>query len=194
MKFTALEEYGLRCLLRLAASELALRALAPGAAPSPRGGVSLTLGEIAAAEGLTQQYVGKIFRVLQRARFVESERGRKGGCRLARPPEKVIVGDVLDALGGRLFDGDVCGRYTGGRHVCVRTTDCAIRSLWRELQSMMDHVLQRTTLSDLLTDEHAMSLWVREQSAAVTQESLRPLSVGILPAASLTTMERSTGP
>jgi len=167
MKFTALEEYGLRCILRLAQEEV-LHGIdsqeqvpcgtdqcsqEPGSEP----GVALTLGEIAAAEGLTEQYAGKIFRILQKAKLVVSVRGRRGGYRLGRPPEKITVAQTLDALGGRLFDGDVCGRYTGDRHVCVRSTDCAIRSLWRELQGLLDGVLERTTLSDLVSSEHVAS-------------------------------------
>ena len=121
----------------------------------------MSLGEIAAGEGLTEQYAGKLFRILQKAGLVESVRGRKGGYRLSRPPESITAAETLDALGGRLFDGEVCGRYTGDRHLCVHSTDCAIRSLWTEIQGMIDHVLLRTTLSNLISTEHAMSLRVK---------------------------------
>jgi Rrf2 family protein len=178
MKFTALEEYGLRCILRLTSHELAARDAAAraggpqGEGPQP----SLTLGDIAQAEGLTEQYAGKIIRVLIKHGYIDSARGRNGGYRLARPPEQILVGEILDALGGRLFDGEVCGRYTGDRHVCVRSTDCAIRSLWRELQSMVDRVLTRTTLADLLQSEHTTGLRMREHAAEPT-----PKNPGILP-------------
>jgi len=174
MKFTALEEYGLRCILRLAQREIQAQEQAPcGADPDPgepgsESGVSLTLSDLAAEEGLTPEYAGKIFRVLQKSKLVESVRGCKGGYRLSRLPEKITVGETLDALGGRIFDGDVCGRYTGDRHVCVHSTDCAIRSLWRELQAMMDRVLLRTTLKDLITSEHVMSRRVQEFAGEAT--------------------------
>jgi Rrf2 family transcriptional regulator, iron-sulfur cluster assembly transcription factor len=164
MKFTALEEYGLRCILRLAQKELDARRSSRGAGgdPAPREVMaSMSLGEIAAGEGLTEQYAGKIFRILQKASLVASVRGRKGGYRLAKPPESITAAETLDALGGRLFDGEVCGRYTGDRHLCVHSTDCAIRSLWTEIQGMIDRVLLRTTLSDLISTEHAMSLRVK---------------------------------
>jgi Rrf2 family iron-sulfur cluster assembly transcriptional regulator len=181
MKFTALEEYGLRCILRLARKETQDRerrsfdraagssdnALAPdatgqwGETAEPEGASSVSIGEIAADEGLTQQYAGKIFRILAKAGLVESERGRKGGYRLTRAPEKISVAETLDALGGRMFDVKVCGRYTGDRHLCVHSTDCAIRSLWRGLQEMMDRVLIRTALSDLVVSEHTMNETVK---------------------------------
>jgi Rrf2 family protein len=186
MKFTALEEYGLRCILRLAQREVQERERTPCGADRDSGessgeaGAFITLGDLAAEEGLTPEYAGKIFRVLQKSKLVESVRGRKGGYRLARPPEKITVGETLDALGGRLFDGDVCGRYTGDRHECVHSTDCAIRSLWRELQAMMDRVLVRTSLKDLVTSEHVMSRRVQEYAGDAQSQPPPPLSRGLV--------------
>ena len=90
MKITAQEEYGLRCLLRLARVE----------ADQP----PLTIPEIAAAEGLSAPYVAKLLSVLRQAGLIESVRGRDGGYRLARPPAEVRLGAVLLALGEPLFD------------------------------------------------------------------------------------------
>src|SRR5262249_40415094 len=64
MKITAQEEYGLRCLLRLAkAAE----------------GQSLTLPEVATAEGLSVPYAAKLLSVLRHAGLIESVRRRSGG-------------------------------------------------------------------------------------------------------------------
>ena len=38
--------------------------------------------------------------------------------------------------------------------------DCSIRSLWRAVQLVLDQVLSRTTLKDLLGNEQEMSDWV----------------------------------
>ena len=84
MKITAQEEYGLRCLLRLARAE---------------DGQSLTIPEIAAAEGLSVPYVAKLLSVLRQAGLIESVRGRAGGYRLARPPAEIGLGSVLLVAG-----------------------------------------------------------------------------------------------
>src|SRR5438046_10677342 len=89
MKITAQEEYGLRCLLRLAQS---------------REGHSLTIPDIAAAEGLSVPYVAKLLSVLRQAGLVDSERGRTGGYRLAGTASDITLGQVLLVLGERLFD------------------------------------------------------------------------------------------
>jgi Rrf2 family protein len=179
MKFTALEEYGLRCLLQLARREVEARpkerAPDPGFTVTQEGGTpeipisqtrasetqapetpinaSITIGEIAEQEGLTQQYAGKIFRILAKAGLVESERGRHGGYHLTRPPEQISLSETLAALGGRMFERGLCERYTGDRRFCVHTSDCAIRSLWSEVQWMIDRLLLNTTLSDLISPE-----------------------------------------
>src|SRR5262249_9079445 len=89
MKITAQEEYGLRCLLRLA-----------GATE----GQSLTLPEVAAAEGLSVPYAAKLLAVLRQAGIIESVRGRLGGYRLARPPKQIGLGSLLLVLGEPLFE------------------------------------------------------------------------------------------
>jgi Rrf2 family protein len=144
MRFTAQEEYGLRCLLQIARA--------------PGGG--LTIPEIAEREALTPAYVGKLMRVLREVGLVESTRGQKGGYRLARPPEQILLGKALAALGGRLYSKDFCGRYTGTQLACVHSVDCSIRSLWTALDAVVERALSGMTLSDLLCSEPVMSGWV----------------------------------
>src|SRR6516225_2545511 len=99
MKITAQEEYGLRCLLRLAR--------AYGVQP-------LTIPEIAAAENLSPPYVAKLLAVLRQAGLIESNRGRTGGYHLVRDPAEVRLGTVLRELGEPLFeDGAYCERHAG---------------------------------------------------------------------------------
>jgi len=142
MKFTAQEEYGLRCLLQIGRQG--------------EGG-SLTIPEIATAEGLSMPYVAKLMRVLRRGGFVKSTRGQTGGYTLARPTSQIIVADVLSSLGGRFFESEFCDRYPGSVGICTHTVDCSIRSLWHAVQEVVDHVLGKLTLRNLLVNEQEMS-------------------------------------
>ena len=91
MKLSANEEYGLRCMVRLAyAGE----------------GSGLTIPEISVAEGVSPAYAAKILRVLRKGGFVKAARGKDGGYTLARPAEEIVIGDVVNLLGGRLFETD----------------------------------------------------------------------------------------
>src|SRR5215470_11337583 len=138
MKITAQEEYGLRCLLRLAhAAE----------------GRSLTLPEIAAAEGLSVPYAAKLLSVLRQAGLIESVRGRSGGYRLAQAPETIGLGSLLLTLGEPLFDDPgYCERHAGstGASNCVHHNGCSLRALWQTLEQWVRNGLDRITLADLL--------------------------------------------
>lgn len=68
-----------------------------------RYGEGLThIREIATAEDLPCKFLEGILLALKRAGFVKSRRGNEGGYALARPPEQIMVGDVLRALDGPL--------------------------------------------------------------------------------------------
>jgi Rrf2 family transcriptional regulator, iron-sulfur cluster assembly transcription factor len=145
MKLSSHEEYGLRCLLRIGfAGE----------------GHSVTIPEISEAEGVSIAYVAKLLRILRRGGFVTSVRGKDGGYQLARPAERIVIGDVVDELGGRFFNPEFCNQHAGHMPVCANTVDCSVRSLWRALQIVVDEVLRKTTLQDLLRNEHEMNSWV----------------------------------
>jgi Rrf2 family protein len=146
MKLSANEEYGLRCLVRLGYTRL---------------GGSLTIPEISHAEGVSPAYAAKILRVLRKGGFVKAARGKEGGYTLARPAEAIVIGEVIDTLGGRLFESNFCESHTGQVPICTRSVDCSVRSLWRAVQVAVDHVLSRATLRDLLQNEEDMNSWVR---------------------------------
>jgi DNA-binding IscR family transcriptional regulator len=38
--------------------------------------------------------------------------------------------------------------------------DCSLRSLWRSLQLVLDQVLDKTSLRDLLCNETEMTTWI----------------------------------
>jgi DNA-binding IscR family transcriptional regulator len=69
---------------------------------------------------------------------------------LARPLEQITVSEVLAVLGGRLYDDPAfCDQHTMDG-ACAHETGCSLKSLWRSVQDVVDQVLGRTTLSDLL--------------------------------------------
>ena len=148
MKLSSNEEYGLRCLLRLGYEG--------------HGG-SLTLPEISQAEGVSEAYAAKIMRILRRGGFVKSARGKIGGYTLARPAREIVVGDVIDELGGRFFENDFCDRHTGQMETCAHSSvECSLRSLWKSLQVAVDDVLRKTTLQDMMRDRENMTVLVTQ--------------------------------
>ena len=139
MKLSTQEEYGLRCLLHLGRQETA------------------TIQEISQAERISAHNVAKLLRLLRQGNFVASERGQHGGYTLTRIPAAISIAEVLESLGGRLYDPEFCDHFAGSADVCQHSSiDCAVRSLWMQVQHAVDTVLSHTTLQDLLQSGQAM--------------------------------------
>ena len=79
MQLTRYTDYSLRVLIYLAVHQKALA----------------TIEEIAEAYGISRAHLTKIVHRLGLAGYVETVRGRGGGLRLARLPEKIRVGQVV---------------------------------------------------------------------------------------------------
>ncbi|MDA0333733.1 MAG: Rrf2 family transcriptional regulator [bacterium] len=136
MKLSAQEEYGLRCLLQVARQ--------------PQG-QSVTIPEIADAEGVSPHNVARYLGALRKGGIIGSERGQHGGYTLAREPSSIVVAEVLAALGDPLYDPSFCNHFTGAGDTCQHTAvDCSIRGLWMQVQNAVDDVLARINLQQLL--------------------------------------------
>jgi len=140
MKISAQEEYGLRCLLQLAAL---------GADDS------LTLPQIADREGISAANAGKLMWLLNKAGFVHSTRGTKGGYQLARPASEIRLSEIIKVL-----DEDVlskhCDSYTGVLNSCVHKGDCGIRPVLVGLHEIVEHALSQITLAQLIGNERTV--------------------------------------
>ena len=145
MKFSSQEEYGLRLLLRIAKSD------------SQRG---LTIPELSEVEGLSTSNTAKILRVLRLAGFIESARGQTGGYKLSKPADKIVISDLLTSLGGKLYEPNFCDLHAGMENICTNSIDCSIRSVWKTIQHVLDGVLNKFTLQDLLGKEEEVEALV----------------------------------
>ncbi|MCF7808059.1 MAG: Rrf2 family transcriptional regulator [Candidatus Marinimicrobia bacterium] len=143
MKISAQEEYGIRCLLQIG------RRTATG---------GTTIAEISKAERITPSNTAKLVRILRMNGFVASSRGKDGGYTLARAPGEIKLGEVFEVLGGKLFDVGFCDHYAGSADVCSHNDHCTVRSFWCAIQSVLDHVLDQTTLEHLM-DPTGLGWW-----------------------------------
>ena len=168
MKITAQEEYGLRCVLRLAKSESG----------------SITLPELAAAEGLSVAYVAKLMGVLRHAGLLDSVRGRSGGYTLAKPADEIGLGSLLLELGEPLFEeAEYCQKHAGTEApngVCMNHSTCTLKSLWQTLEHWLRRTLDQITLADLIRHEGRLPELLRERlAAAVLAEEPQLITLGM---------------
>jgi len=146
MKISAQEEYGLRCLVQLA---------------NLKDGESLTLPQIAEREGISTANAGKLMWLLNRAGFVQSTRGTKGGYFLSRPAGDIRLSEIIKVL-----DEDVlnkhCESYTGVLDSCVHHGDCGIRPVIVGLHEIVENALSQITLSQLVGNEASVDRMFHE--------------------------------
>ena len=133
MKITALEEYGLRCMILF----------------SKDPNTMLTLPEISAKEGLSLPYAGKLLMRLRKAGLVKAVRGRNGGFILSRPADEIYLRDILSALGDPLYGSHHCDRYSVDEKSCRHHKNCLVGNLWRLFYQHIESVIEKVTLADI---------------------------------------------
>ena len=138
MKITAKSRYALRILLDLATS----------GKDEPR-----TIREIAGSQGISEKFVSRIAVPLRRAGLVSTERGVKGGLRLARFPKEISLLDVVSATDGPLALVHCLARPG----VCKRQGCCAAEKAWGRVNDALSAALRRTNLADVVADHRRLS-------------------------------------
>jgi Rrf2 family protein len=154
MKLSEGVEWGLHCVNMLAG-------LPPGA--------TLPTRALAEFHGLSETYLSKHLQALTNAGIIESLPGPRGGYRLARPPEKITLLAVVEAIDGRepLFrcteirqrgpvaSGPEAFRMPCGIHVAMARAEKA----WRE-------ALRAQTVADTISHyQHDVSPEAQERAA-----------------------------
>jgi len=145
MKISALEEYGLRCLIQVARSE--------NKGP-------LSIPEIARREGITVDYTTKLLTTLRRGGFLKSVRGTQGGYLLARSPEQITLAQVIRHLGGPIFETSTCSHFPGSETQCVHLTDCGMRSVWVGVTKHLFDVFDKLTLAEIMKNEASVTAFI----------------------------------
>lgn len=140
MKISAQEEYGLRCLVQLA---------------NLKEGESLTLPQLAKREGISTANAGKLMWLLNKAGFVNSTRGTKGGYFLARPAEEISLNEIIKVLDEDVMSAH-CESYTGVLNSCVHNGDCGIRPVIVGLHEIVENALSQITLAQLIGNESSV--------------------------------------
>ena len=132
MRLTQYSDYGLRVLIFVGLRENSLS----------------TIGEIAAAYGISRNHLMKVVNQLVSAGFVESQRGKSGGLKLAQRADAIIVGNVIRNLEPD-FGLVECMRPG---NACRITAGCRLRGMVSEASAAFTAVLDRYTLADILYD------------------------------------------
>jgi Rrf2 family transcriptional regulator, nitric oxide-sensitive transcriptional repressor len=133
MRFTAFTNYALRTLMFAAL----------------RDGALSQVDEVARAHRIARTHVVKCVHQLGRWGYLENQRGRGGGFRLARPAGTITVGEVV-----RLTEEGLClvECFDPATNTCVLGGACELsRGIKRALDAFLA-VLDAMTIADLVKD------------------------------------------
>ena len=100
------------------------------------GDTPVPIATVAERRGIPVQFLEQLFSTLRRAGLLVSQRGVKGGSRLARPPEEITVLEVVQALDGVV---GAEGKEAGG--------------IWADGVESLRSVFSRATIADVAARE-----------------------------------------
>ena len=104
------------------------------------------IGHIAERQGISAKYLEQIIIPLRKANLIKSIRGRNGGHMLARPPDEIKMGEVLEILEEGM---DVAG-CVNNPDGCKRSVNCKSRDLWEIVTAAICDKLNSLKLSEII--------------------------------------------
>ena len=131
MKLSTRARYGTKALLELA--------LHWGEEPVP-------LKEIAQRQQIPLPYLEHLIGPLVQTGIVKTTRGIRGGVSLVKPPQEIILSEVIQVLEGSISPVG-CVDNT---KICTRSDLCVTHDIWGEIKEAINNVLESITLQDLV--------------------------------------------
>ena len=104
------------------------------------------IGEIAKRQDISIKYLEQLIVPLKKAKYVKSVRGPKGGHMLAKSPENLTVGEIVDVL----EKGINLTNCVRNPDVCNRSEDCRTRDVWEMATKAMHDKLNSVRLSEMI--------------------------------------------
>ncbi len=132
MQITQHTDYALRVLLYAACNENKL----------------VNIGNIAEVYQISKSHLMKVVPVLVKGGFIESIRGNGGGLRLAKPPEKIVIGQVV-----RQTESFILVECFGSNNQCHITPSCRLANVFDGANKAFLHYLDSFTLADILSND-----------------------------------------
>jgi Rrf2 family protein len=93
-------------------------------------------------------FLAKILQLLVKKNLLHSSKGRSGGFSFARPPAKIKLIEVVEAIDGiALTEGCVMGLPT-----CGERNPCPVHPSWGKIRQSIVHMLKMKTIKGVAAD------------------------------------------
>jgi Rrf2 family protein len=126
---SARTDYAVRAMLAIAADQTRL----------------VKAATLAAAQDIPLSFLQGILLDLRRAGLLHSHRGVDGGYALARPADRITIGDVVRAVGGALTTVRGLPTATATYHGAAT----GLRDVWVAVEEAIEGVVDHRTLAEL---------------------------------------------
>lgn len=136
MRITSFTDYGLRVLMYLACL--------------PEGQLS-SIGEVSELYNASRNHMTKIIGQLRKSGYIEAQRGKGGGIRLAISPAKILIGYVIKELEFH-NDGVDCKSTS-----CSLIPFCKLKGAISEAMDSFFATMNEYTLADFVKDKSVAS-------------------------------------
>lgn len=100
-------------------------------------------------QNIPKRFLEQILNDLRTGGFLESKRGVSGGYRLARPPEKINLADLIRHIEGALAPVSCVSERFYRQCTCPNEALCGIRSVMKEVRDAIEQILERVTVAEL---------------------------------------------
>jgi len=141
------------------------------------------VSELAESEQLPVKFLEQILQALKEAGIVESERGKFGGYRLARPANKILIGEVVRLIDGPLAPIRCVSQTAYEPCTCPDEAHCGLRMLMLDVRNAIADILDRYSLADVVEitlrkmRRDSISLPFSPQGAAGTVQARLPARI-----------------
>jgi Rrf2 family protein len=136
MKLSTKGRYGLRAVIDIALND---------------GMNAVSISSIAQRQSLSESYLEQLMRKLRNAGIIRSVRGASGGYTLAKPPDKISVGDILRALEGDLEPVN-CPAISRESGLCASQDCCVTKNVWKRINDSVNEAVDGILLSVLIEE------------------------------------------
>ena len=110
----------------------------------------IRLDEIATRQGISEKYLESILVILTRGKLLIGVRGKGGGYKLAKGPEKYTLKDILTLTEGSLAPV-ACLKENAAP--CKKQDECRTLPVWVGLNDAINGYLDGITLAELIRQE-----------------------------------------
>ncbi|GCE82444.1 Rrf2 family transcriptional regulator [Komagataeibacter diospyri] len=110
----------------------------------------VSVHEISSHHNISHNHLVKVVNRLSNEGVVQARRGRSGGLQLPRQPQDIIIGDIVRLMETDMLSVVSCQPENG--QPCVLADMCRLRRLLSQSLEAFLHVLDRTTLHDIIPD------------------------------------------